>query len=146
VAVIIGDGPEFEAVKSKRDALGLHDRVLLPGHQDDASSFCSAFDIFVLPSRKEGMPWTVLEAMAAKLSVIATDVGACRWMLKDSGDGEAGIVVPKEDPIAIADAMRDLKNDAARRERLSIAARATVQRRFTWNATFAGNRDALDAR
>ncbi len=143
IAVIIGDGPEFEALRRKRDALGLRDRVILAGQLRDAATLCSAFDLFVLPSKKEGMPWTLLEAMASGIPSVATDVGACRWMLRDTKDGDAGAVVPANDAIALHDAIRELKNDPSRRERLGEAARRIVQNRFSWDATYRGNREAL---
>lgn len=146
IAVILGDGPEFEALQKKRDVLGLTDRVILTGHRDDAATLYSAFDLFVLQSRKEGMPWTLLEAMAAGIPSVATDVGACRWMLQDDARGMAGLIVPKEDPLALHDALRALKNNPAERERLSRAARRIVSERFSWDATFRGNRDALLSR
>lgn len=146
LCVILGDGPELDALKTKRDALGLHDRILLPGHRDDAGSLYPAFDVFVLPSKKEGMPWTLLEAMASGLPSVASDVGACRWMLTETGSGDAGLIVPPSDSLSLTDAMRSLKNDTERRERFSRSAHDSIQRRFTWDATYRGNRDALFSR
>lgn len=142
-ATIIGGGPEFDALKTKRDQLGLNDRIQLPGQLDNASTYLPAFDAFVLPSVKEGMPWSVLEALAAGIPCITTNVGACEWILKDSRDGDAGVTVPVGDASLLIDAMLVLKNDATRRERLSEAGRKTVSRRFTWSETYRGNRDAL---
>lgn len=144
VAVILGDGPELDTLKRKRDALGLTDRILLPGHLDQAPTYISAFDIFVLPSRKEGMPWTLLEAMAAGIPSIATDVGACRWMLEEENGVHSGLVVPANDPLALEKALHSLKNDPGQCARFSASARSNVARRFSWDATYRGNRDALD--
>ncbi len=143
IAVIIGDGPEFEMLKHTRDRLGLTDRVRLTGHHNDAASLLPAFDIFALPSRKEGMPWTLLEAMAAGLPSVTTDVGACRWMLLDELRGNAGVIVPARDLSAMIDALRQLKNDPDRRARFAHAARRIVTERFSWKETYRGNRDAL---
>jgi glycosyltransferase involved in cell wall biosynthesis len=142
-AVIIGDGPEFEALRQKRDELGLTERVLLPGHRDDAATLHMAFDAFVLPSRKEGMPWALLEAMAAGTPCIATDVGACHWML-ESGGSLAGLIVPPEQGPALVDAMQKLRQDATLRARLSAAAKNTILQRFTWETTYRGNLKALE--
>lgn len=142
--VIIGDGPEFEALKQKRRELGLDDRMTLTGHRDDAETLYQAFDAFVLPSRKEGMPWTLLEAMAAGIPCIATDVGACKWMITDADHAHAGLLVPPNDPVSLVEAMRKLLNDTVMREALSRGAKSNVQKRFSWDATYQGNRDALD--
>ena len=76
VFFIIGDGelkPELEKMILEK---GLEKKVFLLGQIPDAYRFLPAFDVFVLPSVKEGFPWTLIEAMSAKLPVIATDVGA----------------------------------------------------------------------
>ncbi len=143
VAVIFGNGAELEMVTRTRDTLGLTDRVLVTGYRSDAASFLPAFDLFALPSRKEGMPWTLLEAMAAGLPSVATDVGACRWMLEDESRGNAGVIVPVGDAAALHDAFRQIKNDPERRAHLSSAARRIVTERFSWEETYRGNRDAL---
>ncbi len=143
-AVIIGDGPEYKTLIRKRDQLGLHDRILLPGQRQDAATLYPAFDVFILPSRKEGMPWTILEAMTAGLPVIATDVGACRWMLQDTTEHRnGGIIVPAQNPLLLVEALRHIKNDQNLRQLLSAAGRSIVQNRFTWQATYQGNRQAL---
>jgi len=129
--VVIGDGPERDAVESKRHELGLERTVVLPGRRDDVRSLYRAFDVFVLPSSKEGMPWTLLEAMAAGLPCIATDVGACAWMLGP----DAGIIVQPYDGTAMTDAIASLCDDPARRSALGAAARHAVETRFRWETT-----------
>jgi len=141
-AVILGDGPEFQALKDKRDALKL-DRLLLAGHRADASVLYRAFDVFVLPSLKEGMPWTVLEAMAAGVPVVATDVGACGWMLQAESAHAAGLIVPPGDPVQLIAALEKITGDAGLRERLAGAGPDILKQRFTWETTYRGNRDAL---
>lgn len=143
--VIIGDGPELEMLKQRRRELGLENRITLTGHRDDAGTLYPAFDAFVLPSRKEGMPWTLLEAMAAGIPSIATDVGACKWMITDADHAHAGLLVPPNDPVSLIEAMRKLLNDTVMREALSRGGKSNVQQRFSWDATFRGNRDALDS-
>ena len=143
-AVIIGDGPEFEELKKKQKKSESGDRIILTGHRDDASALYPAFNVFVLPSRKEGMPWTILEAMCASLATVASDVGACKWMLTGSPDGDAGLIVPKDDPLSLAIAMRRLRTNEEERLSLSSAAYATLSKRFSWSNTLKGNTDALD--
>lgn len=140
--VILGDGPELETLKDKRSALRL-ERLVLAGHRDDASRLYKAFDAFVLPSRKEGMPWTLLEAMASGMPIVAADVGACRWMTRDPEIGEAALITPPQDTAALADALEKILADSALRANLAAVGPEIVRRRFTWDATYRGNRDAL---
>lgn len=136
--LILGDGIQRAEIEAKRHALGLDEVVLLPGARDDATTLLSGFDAFVLPSSKEGMSFSLLEAMAARLPCIATDVGAARWMLDD-----AGLVVPKMDPAALAEAMLRVLRDSSLRERLSHEARRQVETRFPLEQTYEGNLKAL---
>ncbi|HWR00132.1 MAG TPA: glycosyltransferase family 4 protein [Candidatus Methylomirabilis sp.] len=134
-AIVIGDGEERAALEAKRHALGLDEIVSFPGAHADASALLKGAEAFVLPSAKEGMPWTLLEAMAAALPCIVTDVGANRWMI-----GEAGAVVPPNDPTTLADAIVRALADSERARSLGRRARTTVESRFTdramWEATF----------
>ena len=141
---IIGDGPEHYRLQKKVENLPCKDRIHLAGRRLDASTLLAAFDVFVLPSKKEGMPWTILEAMAAALPVIATDVGACQWMIEDRGYPACGVIVPSHDSLALESAMHALRIDAERRERLGRAGAENVRARFSWDQTFACNRDAID--
>jgi glycosyltransferase involved in cell wall biosynthesis len=84
-------------------------------------------DLFVLPSRTEVFPVTLLEAMAAGLPAVATDVGAVRWIL---GDGECGLVVPPGDAAALAEAIARLAGDAALRTALGERGRRRQQEKF----------------
>ncbi|MSR85290.1 glycosyltransferase family 1 protein, partial [Candidatus Uhrbacteria bacterium] len=105
--IILGDGPERKQLEAKRAALHLESLIFLPGASPiPAAHLLKAFDLFVLPSAKEGMPWSLLEAMAAELPCIATDVGACQWMLDD----KAGWIVPKQNPHALAEIILDALN------------------------------------
>ncbi len=143
-AVIMGDGPLFEAIKAKKEKSEIKDRLILTGHRNDTPELYAAFDVFVLPSKKEGMPWTILEAMSASLPTIAADVGACKWMLTGSPDGDAGLIVSKEDPLSLAIAMRRLRTNKEERRGLALAAFTSVNKRFSWKNTLKGNTDALD--
>lgn len=126
--VIVGDGPERPLIEKLRRDLNLSRRVILAGRRTDAPSLYRAFDLFVLPSSKEGMPWALLEAMAASRSCIAADVGACRWMLEP----DAGSIVPAQNQAALIQTIRSLLTDKTRREQLGKTARQTVAHRFCW--------------
>lgn len=140
--VIIGDGPEFEQLKEKRKTLKL-DRLDLTGHRDDANTLYRAFDAFVLPSVKEGMPWTVLEAMASGIPIIATDVGANRWMTNPQTGSPASIIIAPGDAQAISAAMQLILNDKNKSAEMAHAGPLIVEKYFRWASTYRGNRDAL---
>ncbi len=140
--VIIGDGPEFGKLKIKRETLKL-ERVILTGQREDANELYRAFDSFVLPSVKEGMPWTLLEAMSSGIPIIATDVGANRWMTKQDDGPSAAIIVGPEKTEDITDAMRHILDDVNESAELAHAGPLIVEKYFRWANTYAGNRDAL---
>lgn len=136
--LILGDGAQRGEIETKRKALGLEQAVQLPGARDDASTILQDFDAFVLPSSKEGMAFALLEAMAARLPCIATDVGAAKWMLADGG-----VIVPAMNPIALAEAMLRVMRDENLRAELSQKARLQVETRFPLSKTYEGNISAL---
>ena len=116
---VIGDGSERTRLEELVRAEGLADRVRFHGTVPEAGRYLSAFDVFVLSSRSEGIPVTLLEAMAAKVPVVATSVGGVPEVV---GPEEA-IVVPPEDPVALAEAIRSVIRDpAAARRRQEAAA------------------------
>ena len=117
--VIVGDGPDRDRVEGElaRSSLG---RVRLLGERDDVPSLLSNADVFVLASRSEGLPLSVVEAMAAGLPVVASDVGGLRELVRD---GETGMLVPSRDPAALADALQPLLADRELRRRLGSAGR-----------------------
>jgi glycosyltransferase involved in cell wall biosynthesis len=126
--VIIGDGPERNAVEQAIQENDLTNHVMLAGRRSDSATLLRAFDLFVLPSSKEGMPWSLLEAMAAGLPCVATDVGACRWMLEP----DTGIIVPPKNGEAMRNAIQSLLTDEQKRAALGAAARHAVETRFRW--------------
>ena len=88
---------------------GLQDKAFLTGFVRDAQNYLKAFDIFILPSLKEGLPYTLLEAGMAALPVIATHVGAIPELIKDS---ETGILVEPKKSQAISQALTHLLSDS----------------------------------
>ena len=100
--VIIGDGSEKEGLVSLIKIYNLENEILLTGSIPDASKYLSAFDLFVLPSRKEGLPYTVLEASQAQLPIIATEVGGVPSLIKDKVNG---LLIKSEDPTMLANAL-----------------------------------------
>lgn len=132
--VQVGDGEEREALVALAQQLGVSDRVefrQLPWDQR-AGDLIAGFDLFVLPSRDEGLPVTVMEAMLAGVGIIVTDVGSIR---EEITDGETGVIIPPEEPAALAKAISDLLADPDRRARLGARAREVALERFTIAAT-----------
>ena len=85
--LILGEGMERKRIEGERKRYGLENSVLLPGNKNQASRYLQAFDIFVLPSSKEGMSFALLEAMTAGLPCVATDVGAASFMFENEQCG-----------------------------------------------------------
>lgn len=135
---LIGDGQERSLIESARDRLDLREIVYLLGSREEASRYLLAFDSFVLPSTKEGMAFALLEAMAAGLPCITTDVGANRWVL-----GETGWIVPPQNPIALARAMSDAYKQRLRATEKGLRARKTVETRFPIEETLRAHEAAL---
>lgn len=112
---VLGEGSCRPALEKQVADLGLADRVLLPGWSEDVTAELAAHDVLVLPSRTEGWPLTVVEAMLAGLPVVATPVGSVGEAV---ADGETGLLVRPDDPAALASALVRLRDDGALRERL----------------------------
>jgi glycosyltransferase involved in cell wall biosynthesis len=127
--LVVGDGPEPEVrrLRGLTAALGLDDRVRWLGFRRDVPSVIALADLLVLPSREEGFPNTLLEAMALGVPVVATPVDGVPELIDD---GVHGRLVPPGDPAALADAVRGLLDDPALRRALATAAADRVRREF----------------
>jgi glycosyltransferase involved in cell wall biosynthesis len=125
--LIVGDGPDRPAVEEEVRRLGVQDTVELAGTRDDVPELLARADVFVLSSRSEGAPMSILEAMAAGLPVVATRVGGVDELV---ADGDTGMLVPPGDAAALSAALGLLIADPALRRRLGEAGRERVRRRF----------------
>ena len=125
--VLIGDGPARDELAELASELGLSERLRFVPWADDARARLAELDVFVLPSRNEGFPLSIVEAMLAARPVIATDVGSVR----EAVDEETGIVVPTEDVALLRAAIEQLAADPARRRLLGQAGRRRALERFT---------------
>ena len=121
---LVGDGPEREALQQQADDLGVSSRLRCLGFRSNPDQFLAEAAVFVLPSRFEGMPNALLEAMAAGLAVIVTD--ASPGPLEVVEPGVSGLVVPSDDPAALAEAMQALASDPERCRRMGAAAKARI--------------------
>ena len=126
--VIVGDGPQREALGAQVDALGIGERVLFAGNRDDVAPWMQAFDIFCLPSyANEGVPQSLMQAMACGLPVVTTAVGSIAEIVTDRVNG---LIVPAEDAVALAQALDALIDDPKRRVELGSRAAADARERF----------------
>ncbi len=120
---LVGDGPERAGLEAQARALGISEWVRFLGFRSDVPALLQASDLFVLPSRYETTPIAILEAMAAGLPSIVTDVGDNRYLVED---GASGLVVPPDDVSDLAAAIETLLSDPERRQRMGAAARERV--------------------
>jgi len=125
--VVIGDGQLREKLEKEIESYGLEKRVFLVGRVLNAYQYMTAFNVFVLPSVKEGFPWTILEAMSAKIPVIASNVGAMAEIIEN---GKNGMSVAPKKPSQISDAIKTLMEDEKLRDEITIQAHQTVIKRF----------------
>jgi glycosyltransferase involved in cell wall biosynthesis len=130
-AVIVGDGPDRQLLEEEIHELGLEDRVSLAGERRDVPELLAGADVFVLPSRSEGHPVSVLEAMAAGIPVVASRVGG---VPEQVSDGETGLLVEPGDPTELAAALRRLTADPRLRRRLGAAGRVRAEQAFDLDA------------
>lgn len=129
--VIVGEGPDRDKIEEMIEQYGLQSNVILAGQQSNMPAVYAAMDIFVLPSLNEGLPMTVLEAMAASKPVIATRVGAMGSVIKD---GENGLLVAPKDSEGLRNAIASLLSNPERRRRLGDQAYAWVSQNYTSEA------------
>jgi glycosyltransferase involved in cell wall biosynthesis len=125
---IVGDGPLRGELESLRAQLGLDRHVRIHGFQVDIRPFLAQADIFLLSSVSEGIPLTLLEAMAVGLPGVATDVGGNREVIVD---GVTGYLVPPHSPDSLAEAILALKADPVALDRFACASRSRVEDEFS---------------
>jgi glycosyltransferase involved in cell wall biosynthesis len=125
--IIAGEGVERPRLEALVRDLGLSDRVLLPGYQSDIRPYLAMMDVFVLPSRREGTPMALLEAMAMRKPVVATAVGGVPDVLTDGVDG---IMLP-ENGAGLGDALLRLLRDPAFARQMARAGRRRVETEFS---------------
>ena len=137
--VVVGDGQERPVVESLIAEAGLGDQVLLAGVQTNIDEWMRVFDLFVLPSRREGVPLAILEALSAGLPIVATRVGG----VPDIVDESIGRLVEPEDPVALGRALSELLAEPDRLATMSRTARQTALARFSFSRMVDDYLDAL---
>jgi glycosyltransferase involved in cell wall biosynthesis len=128
---VVGDGSEADALRSLAASLGVAGRVVFTGRRDDISAITADLTLAVLPSLREAQGISLLEAMARRVPVVASDVGGIPEVVTDAVDGR---LVPPGDSAALAGAVVALLRDPDLRRRLGEAGRRTVADRFSIDA------------
>jgi glycosyltransferase involved in cell wall biosynthesis len=126
--LIVGDGPERAALTQTASDLGIAGQTIMTGAMPSPERVLGRFDIFALSSDTEQMPNSILEAMAAGLPVIATDVGDVKQMLAPEN---AAFVHPRHDLQALVGGLKTLAGDAAARKRIGSNNRSRVRAEFS---------------
>lgn len=131
---IAGDGPQLPALQAMIEEHGLQERVHFLGWQttEDLKEQYAYANLFLFPSRHEGMPNAVLEAMASGLPVVATNIAGNQELVVN---GETGTLVPVEDVTALREALRSLLTQAEMRKKMGGTARPRVEHSFSWSRT-----------
>ena len=135
VFIIAGDGPERSGLEARAHALGIAPRVRFLGARDDVPELLAICDLFVLPSLFEGLPLSVLEAMAAGKPVVATRIPGTDEAV---ADGETGLLVTPGDAPALAAAIRAFLSDPVRARRAGEAGQDRVRTQFSARAMVDG--------
>jgi len=127
--IIFGDGELRSKLETQINKLNLEKSIFLPGELSNAQKYLKAFDIFVLPSVKEGLPYVILEAGAAGLPIIATRVGGIPEMIKNDTNG---LLISPGDPAEISDTIIKLINNENLRDSLSQNAASQFKEKFSF--------------
>ncbi len=125
---IVGEGALRNRLEALVSKLGVEDSVFITGYRRDVPSLLKELDLFVLPSRWEGMPYVLMEAMASGMPAVATDVNGSRDIMEH---GKTGLVVPRDDPGALASACGEIIADRDEAAAMAGEGLRRVMERFT---------------
>lgn len=135
---IVGDGPDEQWLRERAETLQLGERVRFLGLRHDVPELLDASDVFVHTSEVEAFGYTIAEAMATGLAVIASDVGGVPELIVN---GEHGLLVPPKDVAALREALRKVAESPELRAHLSERSRQRIKERFSLQDSVAGHLD-----
>ncbi|MFP4453989.1 MAG: glycosyltransferase, partial [Desulfobacterales bacterium] len=124
---LIGDGPREHMLRKHTKRLGLDNRVNFLGLRNDVEALLAKSHIFVLSTKWEGFPRSILEAMRAGLPVIASDVGGVKEAVKN---GETGYLVPRMGSDVLCDRIKTLLGSPEQRKQMGLAGRRSFEEKF----------------
>lgn len=133
--VIAGDGEKGAELRRLASKLGIADRVFFLGWRPDAADLMAAFDVFLLPSLREGFGLVLLEAMSRRVPIIASQVGAIPEIVVD---GETGVLVEARDVAGLTQAMTRLLHDRALRKYMGLLGATRLEEHFSVERMVAG--------
>lgn len=142
VFILAGDGPEKDSLEAQARKLGLERRVRFLGQRQDVPQLLACCDLFVLPSLFEGLPLSVLEAMASGKPVIATQIGGTSEAVIH---GKTGLLVPPRNSTALADAIRSMLANPAMAAQMAVAGKQRVRALFSSESMVTGVTRVYDA-
>ncbi len=128
LTVLVGDGALYDALQEEARSRGVESHFLFAGARSDVHDVIRVFDVFALPSLREGLPLVLLEAMAASIPIVATSVGGVPEIVRD---GITGLLVPPGDPVALADALRRVMSQTELRSSYTTEASQVFGQQFT---------------
>ena len=123
--VIVGDGPWRTHLEEAIQKLGVENLFTLAGHREDVPDIMRALDIVAIPSFHEAIPQSGLQALATGVPVVASNVGGIPSIIKD---GETGRLVPMQDPVALANAIRETLNQREKTQAMCMSGRRFIER------------------
>ena len=126
--IIAGEGPLEQRLRTLCSELKVNDKIIFAGFRDDVRKILSAVDVLAVPSIREGFPMITLEGMAMEKPIIASDISGITEQISDN---ETGIIVPPQDPGALADAIIKLKPGTPFTKTLALNARKKVESDFS---------------
>jgi glycosyltransferase involved in cell wall biosynthesis len=131
IYLIIGEGEKRKELTNKIQELGLQKQVFLVGFIENASKYLKAFDLFILPSIKEGLPYVILEASFAKMPIIATNVGGISDIIENK---KSGLIIQSKDTKALIEAIDLIMNDKRLAQIMSEKGYMNVKENYSYSA------------
>ncbi len=128
-AFVIGEGPLRRELEALASSLGLSDQVVFTGYRPDRLNFLLGFDVFILPSRLEGIPRCLMEAMGMGKAVIASDIKGCRYLIPE--EGLQGLLFPPGDDRVLAEKIGYLLANPSIREKLGREAQKFITTHYS---------------
>jgi len=125
---LVGEGEHLNELRSLARTLGLESRVAFLGYREDRIALLKGFDVFVLPSRSEGIPRCIMEAMAAGIPVVASDIPGCRHLVEDR---KTGLLFQPDQPEQLAEAIKRVVDDHRLKESLVREANVFIHSRYS---------------